>query len=154
MKIKNINKRLIAGLLGGVILTTPLSFSSCSPRFNYQTEKNGNIHLNNYEMFPYEIVYKLEIVVLEVHGKESIYLGEDKFSNLIYSDVFTGITIYDDQSDKKTSGVKLISHEIIEKYLISYGMLKDGYSKKDLESLFKRIKNDYYSEKSKELVKK
>lgn len=153
MKIKNINKRLIAGLLGGVILTTPLSLSSCSSSFIYRTAEDGNVHLDNNKKIEYDLVKSLEIVVLEVNGKEIIYLGQ-KDSNLNYSDVFTGKTIYDNLGVDRISGVKLISNETIEKYLISYGMLKDGYSKKDLESLFKRIKNDYYSEKNKELVKK
>lgn len=153
MKIKNINKRLIAGLLGGVILTTPITFSSCSS-FSYKTEEDGNVHLDSDKTFDYDNVKELEIVVLEVHGQESIYLGEAPFYNLIYSDVFTGKTIYDDQGDKKTSGVKLISNETIERYLISYNMLKDRYSKEDLELLFKKIKNDYYKENNKELIKK
>lgn len=154
MKINNLNKRLLAGLMGGIILSTPLALTSCSS-YSYVTEDDGSIHLDKDKIYEYGDVKQLEIVVLEINGKENIYLGVSIYYNWCYEDVFTGKRIYDDQGDEVIDGVKLISHESIEKYLISYNMLKEEYSVEDLEILFKRIKNDYYIDnKDKTLVKK
>ena len=158
MKINNINKRLIAGLMGGIMLSTPLVLTSCS-NFSYITEEDGNVHLDKDKLYSYNDVSQLEIIVLRIKDKEVTYLGKAKYDGrvtLYYcTDVFTDKIIYDDKGINKIEGLELISHEPIEKYLISYNMLKDKYSKTDLELLFKRIKQDYYTDtKNKSLVKK
>ena len=61
MKFNNINKRLIAGMLGGVMLTTPLTLAGCNS-YEYVTEEDGNIYLDSDKMYPYNDVKDLRVI--------------------------------------------------------------------------------------------
>ena len=159
MKIKNINKRLIAGMLGGVMLTTPLTLTGCNS-YEYVTEEDGNIYLDSDKMFSYNDVKDLHVINVKTKINENLYLVYiDKYFfagiPMDYHDVFTGKEIIRNNSNGvvTTEGVELLSDEKIEQYLISYNMLKESYSVDDLEELFEKIKQDVYSDNNKELIK-
>ena len=159
MKFNNINKRLIAGMLGGVMLTTPLTLAGCNS-YEYVTEEDGNIYLDSDKMYPYNDVKDLRVINVKTIVNENLYLvyiDEYFFADIPmdYHDVFTGKEIIHNNSNGvvTTEGVELLSEEKIEQYLISYDMLKESYSAEDLEYLLSKIKQDVYSDNNKELIK-
>ena len=159
MKFNNINKRLIAGMLGGVMLTTPLTLAGCNS-YEYVTEEDGNIYLDSDKMYPYNDVKDLRVINVKTIINENLYLvyiDEYFFTDIPmdYHDVFTGKEIIHNNSNGvvTTEGVELLSEEKIEQYLISYDMLKESYSAEDLEYLLSKIKQDVYSDNNKELIK-
>lgn len=160
MKINNINKRLIAGMLGGVMLITPLTLAGCNS-YEYVTEEDGNIYLDSDKMYPYNDVKELRVISVKTKINENLYLVYiDRYylTGIPYNyyDVFTGRAIIHNRDNGivTTEGVEILSEEKIEQYLISYNMLKDSYSVEDLKILFEKIKQDIYSEKNnKELIK-
>lgn len=159
MKFNNINKRLISGMLGGVMLTTPLTLTGCNS-YEYVTEEDGNIYLDSDKMFSYNDVKDLHVINVKTKINENLYLVYiDKYFfagiPVDYHDVFTGKEIIRNNSNGvvTTEGVELLSDEKIEQYLISYNMLKESYSVDDLEELFEKIKQDAYSDNNKELIK-
>ena len=161
MNFNNINKRLISGMLGGIMLATPLTFTACSSSpYEYVTEEDGNIYLDSDKMFSYNDVKDLHVINVKTKINENLYLVYiDKYFfasiPMDYHDVFTGKEIIRNNSDGvvTTEGVELLSDEKIEQYLISYNMLKESYSVDDLEVLFEKIKQDVYSDNNKKLVK-
>ena len=159
MKFNNINKRLIAGMLGGVMLTTPLTLAGCNS-YEYVTEEDGNIYLDSDKMYSYNDVKDLHVINVKTKINENLYLVYiDKYFftgiHMDYHDVFTGKEIIQEDSSGvvTTEGVELLSEERIEQYLISYNMLKDSYCVEDLKVLLEKIKQDVYSDNNKELVK-
>lgn len=159
MKVNNINKRLIAGMLGGIMLTTPLTLTGCNS-YEYVTEENGNIYLDSDKMHPYNDVKDLHVINVKTKINENLYLvyiGKYFFTGIPmdYHDVFTGKEIIHNNSNGvvTTEGVELLSDEKIEQYLISYDMLKESYSVEDLKYLLEKIKQDVYSDNNKELIK-
>ena len=159
MKINNRNKRLIAGMLGGVMLTTPLTLTGCNS-YKYVTEDDGNIYLDSDKMYPYNDVKDLRVINVKTIINEKLYLVYiDRYyiTGIPYNyyDVFTGRAIIHNRDNGivTTEGVELLSEEKIEQYLISYNMLKDSYSAEDLEYLLSKIKQDVYSDNNKKLVK-
>ena len=159
MKIKNINNKIMAGMLGGIILTTPLTLAACGP-YEYVTEEDGSIKLDPNRMYSYNDVKDLRVINVKTKINENLYLAysESYFFTGIpmgYYDTFTGKEIIHNNSNGvvTTEGVELLSEERIEQYLISYNMLKDSYSAEDLEYLFSKIKQDVYSDNNKELIK-
>lgn len=150
MKINNINKRLIAGMLGGVMLTTPLTLAACGS-YEYVTKEDGNVFLNPDKLYHYNMISKLMIADIKTKINENIYLVEDVeglFSHECIN-VFTRKTVYSIDLD----GVELVSEEDINQYLIAYNMLKESYSVEDLKYLLEKIKQDVYSNNNKEFVK-
>ena len=159
MKINNINKKLIAGMLGGVMLTTPLTLTGCNS-YEYVTEEDGNIYLDSDKMYSYNDVKDLHVINVKTKINENLYLvyiGRYYLTGIPcnYYDVFTGREIIHNRDNGivTTEGVELLSEEKIEQYLISYNMLKDSYSAEDLEYLLSKIKQDVYSDNNKELIK-
>lgn len=160
MKVKNISKRIMAGMLGGIALTTPLVLASCNS-YEYVTEEDGCVMLNPDKMYSYDEVRRLNIVNVKTKINKKLYLTYNDPHILSgnpynYYDFFTGKKIISCNSnhDTVTEGVELLSEEKIEPYLISYEMLKEKYSVDDLEFLFKKIKQDVYSNtNNKKLVK-
>ena len=159
MKVNNINKRLIAGMLGGIMLATPLTLTGCNS-YEYVTEENGNIYLDSDKMYPYNDVKDLRVINVKTIINEKLYLVYiDRYylTGIPYNyyDVFTGREIIHNRDNGivTTEGVELLSEESVEQYLISYNMLKESYSVEDLEYLLEKIKQDVYSDNNKELIK-
>ncbi len=156
MKINNINKKIMAGMLGGIILATPLTLTACGP-YEYVTDTDDSVKLNSDITYSYNVVRELQVVNIKTKINEDVYFVYNKsvFKDFDeYCDVFTGKIIFQYEKDCiKTEGVDVLSCEGIDQYLISYNMLKESYSAEDLEYLFSKIKQDVYSDNNKELIK-
>ena len=151
MDIKNINKKIMAGVLGGIILTIPLTLSACDS-YPYVTEDDGSVKLNPDKMYSYNIVKNLKVISVKTKVSH-VYLVNSfsrKYYDYGFDDVFTGKTIWSSYSND----VELVSAENVEQYLIGYNLLKDKYSVEDLEGLLEKIKSDIYGDRNnKALVK-
>lgn len=156
MKYNNINKRLVAGMLGGIMLATPLTLTACGP-YEYVTDTDDSVKLNSDITYSYNVVRELQVVNIKTKINEDVYFVYNKsvFKDFDeYCDVFTGKIIFQYEKDCiKTEGVDVLSCEGIDQYLISYNMLKESYSVEDLEYLLEKIKQDIYNDNNKELVK-
>lgn len=156
MKINNINKKIMAGMLGGIILATPLTLTACGP-YEYVTDTDDSVKLNSDITYSYNVVRELQVVNIKTKINEDVYFVYNKsvFKDFDeYCDVFTGKIIFQYEKDCiKTEGVDVLSCEGIDQYLISYNMLKESYSVEDLEYLLEKIKQDIYYDNNKELVK-
>ena len=147
MKTKNINKKLLAGLISAVMITTPLGLTAC--------ELPHELHYDNNS---YDYVSTLKVVEIETLNSKSIWLTSNNNYGYKkdYFDSFSGQQIFSTEEDSVvTSGVKLIREENFNEYLITYNRVQKSYSKDELEEIVNQIKQDVYSnEKDKELVKK
>ena len=146
MKIKNINKKLLAGILGFTILTTPLGLTACGHELNETKNR-------------YEDVNDYVVITLETKNGKTIWLTEEIFDiwkGNKYYNVLNGEEIFIIIGDKsQIEGVELVSKEKLQQYLIGYDCVQNSYTKEEIEDLFERIKTDFYTEeKAKELVKK
>ena len=94
MKINNINKRLLAGVLGGIILTTPLTLTACNS-YEYVTEEDGSIKLDPNRMYSYNDVKDLRIINVKTKINENLYLAysESYFFNGIPIDFYYTFTV-------------------------------------------------------------
>lgn len=160
MKTNNINKKIIAGVLGGIMLSTPLALTGCNS-YEYVTDNDGSVKLNPDKMYSYNDVKKLYVIKIKTKIIENLYITyTDNYVlsgvPMNYYDVFTGKEIIHNNSNGivTTEGVELLSEEEIEQYLISYNMLKDSYSVEDLEGLLERIKQDVYSDTNDKILVK
>lgn len=150
MKIKNINKKILAGILGVTMLTTPLGLTACGHELN--ETKNSYEDVNDYF-----------VITLDTKNGKTIWLTEEEqffgpgLSNgCNYHNVFNGEKIFYTEDDKsQIEGVELISKENFQQYLIGYDCVQNSYTKEEIEDLFQRIKTDFYvDEKEKELIKR
>ena len=149
MKIKNINRKSLAGLLGAVILTTPLGLTACGMELN----EEHNL---------YETINDYYVLTLETGNGKTIWLTDmtsylgPKGQIYSYYDVFTGEKIFSDVNGTSgTTGVELLDRDNFQQYLVGYDYIKKDYTKAEIAVLFDKIKEDFYKdEKSNELVKK
>ena len=136
---KKISAWQIIGIIVGII-TIKESFSpTLIPQlksYTYAVLDDGKVDLKG--TINYNVVSKFEFITLSVKNKNYYYLAtSDSFSNS-YRDVFTNQKIYK-ESDDNEYDVELINNEEISPYLISMNMIKDSYSKEDLENIYNYI---------------
>ena len=149
MKIKNINKKILAGLLGTVMLTTPLGLTACGS----ELKENNN---------SYETINDYYVLTLETENGKTIWLTEEMEyihegkQIFTYYNVFNGENIFKTENEKSAiEGVELIRKDNFQQYLIGYDCVQKNYTKEEIEDLFNKVKEDFYNnEKGKELVKK
>lgn len=150
MKVNNINRKLLAGLLGTVMLTTPLGLSACNHEL---------VEIKN----KYEDVNKYVVLTLDTRNGKTMWLAkEEDYTNSHlnqiekYYNVFNGENIITIEGKKsQIDGVELVSKDNFHQYLIGYDCVQKYYTKEEIENLFEKIKADFYAEeKGKELVKK
>lgn len=147
MKLKNINKKILAGLLGTVMLTTPLGLTACDIKYSID-EKNNS----------YNKVSDFQIITLESKKDTNIWLVNSitNVTGTHYYDAFSDsyiLTVKNNGSN--VEGVTLINSENFKQYLIAYDCVQKNYTKEEIEELFNKVKEDFYNnEKGKELVKK
>ena len=160
MKIKNINKKLLAGILGAVMLTTPIGLTACGTviRDNGTSATQDQVSKGEYR-YSFDKVKELKIITVESVGQEKKMLVSklDGYRSqflspsehfYFYSDFFSGVEF-------KENEVKILKEESLEEYLFAYDYLQKSYSKKELKDFFEKIKSEIYiNEKGNVKVKK
>ena len=147
MQIKNINKKILAGLLGITILTTPLGFTAC--KANHKIDEQNN---------RYDIVKNYEVITLETDSNQTVWLTKkvvERLGNVIYYDyydVFTGKIIYDEETRKR--GIELKDEKYLQQYLINNDYVQSNYTEEELKTFLKKIEQNINKEKKNVKVKK
>ena len=133
----------------------------------HQKRKHNEIkHRTNIfeeERLPHEIVWKLRVLFINSHGKDSIYLvvprkrskiinqgyydndnDGEYFEWIAYKDIFTEEKVCDVRLNcqSMTPGVEYLKDEDFKEYLLQYNEAHDEYSFGLLKKILQRIKND------------
>jgi hypothetical protein len=146
MENNKIKSRLLSYIVG---LGMTISLSGCGD-FSYSTNSNGDIVVEG--TIEYEsLLNGYKIIEVELVGKKDLYFAKKDYERNktivdIYVDVFTDKKICDEDS------TNIISVHNLHDYLLAYEEVKDEYSIDDIERIYNKIKEDYYSEE-KEKVK-
>ena len=155
MNLKNVNRRILALIVGGCILMSPMGLTACSDddEIIIEDEATPDEVKNNYT---YDEIKDLKIITVKTDDKNTTWLttltGYDEFYKDVcrgyhYVDFFTGVEIvntYNGISILDT--IEFVSEEDIRHYLISYDLVKNNYTKSELKELFDKIKEDNYKE--------
>ena len=161
--IRNINKKLISGLLI-VSLAAPLA--GCDSKENtgsyswleYKKDDSGAFVCN--DVMTYEQIRDTKVIELGFDGRQTVYLAylidySTALSNRsrTYYNVFGGQILYV-KPDDDTELTILYEANLVD-YLVSYDKVQDTYKEEELKKILEQIKADYeiQKEKDKQLVK-
>jgi hypothetical protein len=180
MKIKNINKKLLAGLLGTVMLTTPLGLTACGSNYTNnhikstqdevskstqdevskstqdEVSKSTQDEVSNSTKeyrYGFYIVKELKIITIKSVKGNKVMLVEkvERHRNGFHYCYFDVFS----GVEFKASEVRVFKEEDLIDYLIAYDYLQTSYSLQELKYFFEKIKPEIcIDEKSNELVKK
>lgn len=152
--VKNINRKLIAGLLA-VSLTTSLSgcIKKNDPRFlEYTKDKTGNISYSG--TMNYFYLSNVKFVVLETNDVRTMYLASlsiidygKETEKRIYRNIFGGQVLYD--TSNKNLDSKIVEEMNIIDYLTSYNEIRQEYTERELKDILENMKTEYETEKEK-----
>lgn len=169
--IKNINTKLISGLLVFTLMTT-LSGCNTAKDFKYE-RKNvaGKEIVDITGTMDKDIAEDLKIIELKVFDEDHLFLARryDKGTNkngkwafdYEYWDVFENYKIISFcdyiegpiENIQITEGVKLVKESSLNDYLLYYGYKNNEYTERNLTEIFDNIKMDYEFEQEKKLIK-
>ena len=142
MKLNYISKKATSIVLGTVVLVTPIMLTGCS---NYYTNENGEVEL--IKNISYSTLCECEIIALKTKGEVKLFITEihsSRHDGDCYHDILTDQEVYSKSDDENYEEIELISEEKVMPYLLVYDLIKDSYTKEDIEGLIKNIKEDYY----------
>ena len=146
--IKNINKKLIAGLLA-VTLTT--SLVGCTVSRGMQaavTAKGEKTYLNA----QYNEMGNWKVVVFELNNDEFCYLVEKvtKAGISNYYNIFGGQRLYTEGNEN--SDINVVLESSLTDYLIAYDKVQSEYTEQELKDILEQIRENYKTQKEKQLV--
>ena len=163
-KIRNINKKLIAGVLTISLITIPLLGCSELKVVNNSTivqENSKNVANFNKIKNSYFIVIKnSENDMLDYYIAERINYYEgtsNKINGHIYVNLANGINVFarrvdayygDAMSYSRSKDLVLIDEISLEDYLYNLDMIKDMYTEKDIDEILIYMKQEYLNEKN------
>lgn len=140
MEIKNINKKLIAGILTVTLLAGCSSESHGLPT---ETTAKGEVVYSTVE---FNDIRNWKVVVFEFNGQKSFYLtekinGVGKYGSTTYYDVFGGESLY--VEGNKNTELSILMEAYLTDYLITYGKVQGTYTEKELKEILEQIKAEY-----------
>lgn len=164
-KIKNINKKVLAGLL--TFSLVPMIFSGCEERdqFTYSINEQGEYVVEgNIEFDLLKNYYFIEIDNVQFQTKE-FYIAERRkiagrygvVLGYYYIDIFTQNEVFrktsnGDNFDSESSRV-FINELELEDYLYGLNNVKGSYTKEDVETILNSIKEMNIKPNDKQLIK-
>lgn len=141
MEIKNINKKLIAGILAVTLLA---GCSSVSYGLPTETTAKGEVVYSTVE---FNDIANYRIVVFDFDGEKVIYLVEKTtavargYSSTSYFNVFGGQCLYT-TTNKNT--ILTIENEMqLGDYLIVNNIVQSSYTEEELKEILEQIKAEY-----------
>lgn len=150
--VKNINKKLIAGLLA-VSLTTGLT--GCRVYYGMESEISEGGH-TVYVNAKYNDMHNWKVIAFDFNGVQSFYLAEKitmngKFSTTIsYYNIFGGQCLYTEGNEN--TELSILMEANLTDYLITYDRVQSEYTEQELKDILNQIREDYKQEKDKQLV--
>ena len=154
MKNLNIYKPMLAIAASAVLVTTSLVGCASGPRnFNYGTSSTGDVVVSGY--IAHDLLKQCEVVELTIYDKTELYIvrqGLDKTARgKCYNNILNGHEILENAGKNENRIIKSLGG--VEDCLLYYNMIKQSYTKEDVEELLSKIKEDYNNHHSKTLVK-
>ena len=159
MVLKNLNiyKPMLAIAASAVLVTTSLVGCVEGPQqFTYGTSSTGEVEVSGY--IDYDLLKQYEVVELTIYDKTEVYIAEkirltNRFAGFseYYVNILNGHRIFDKEDNNENKSIKSLGG--IEDCLLYYNMIKQSYTKEDVEELLSKIKEDYNNHHSKTLVK-
>ena len=148
---------MLAIAASAVLVTTSLVGCTSGPRnFSYGTSSTGEVVVSGY--IAHELLKTYEVVELTIYDKTEVYIagkpiGDSRVGNdkEYYVNVLNDYKIFDKNDKNENKTIKSLG--VVEDCLLYYNMIKNSYTKEDVEELLSKIKDDYNNHHSKALVK-
>lgn len=165
VRIKNLNKKLLAGALIITFAASPLT--GCANVNNKVNDDNSQIVINN--TMDSSFVRSLKVIEIKTEESNSLFLtvrtriDDDNNTNYYYYNILRSYSfvvaaknVGDEPNDLGDSNGKftLVKEIDFSEALDEYGYNKKEYTKEDLEEIFELVESNYKFENNKTLVKK
>ena len=148
-KIRNINKKLIAGALVFTLVAVPLTGCQENEGFSYEINVQGEyIALGNVE---YDFLKQCLFLVVENSKYDTIeYYIVKENTIFYYVDIFNNKTVIDKNREENR---KILVNEKLSDYLYATNNIKASYTVEEVKLIFEQLKENYLKQNNKELVK-
>lgn len=154
--IKNINRKLIAGLL---VVSLTAGLTGCAIQnqgLEYSENIQGRYVCNTRAGYGY--LKDCKVVVFELNDVHTIYIVRKLDRTPLnstairyhYYNIFGNQLLYDTFSE--SSSLKIIEETNLTDYLIIYNKVQIEYTEQELKDILEQIKTDYEEQKDKQLV--
>lgn len=163
IKIKYINKKIIAGLLAGTIA---LSLTGCTYYDGkYETNENGEVEL--IDTYSYDEVKEFYLLELKTSvGTTSYFVRKFKqgyvyyndnnvayYTYDIYTNAYLGNVDYANNIFVEPENFEIINLETLDSYLIGLNFIKANYNIEDLKWLHNQIEESLKSKNGNQKIK-
>lgn len=156
-KIKNINKKLIAGALVFTLVTVPLTGCEGYEEFEYTTNEqgeyiaSGRIGYRTLKDCCFLAIENSTYSIVEYYIADEIkHNGRYSPTYSTYEDIFSGQQIF---STKDSNNRKILICDVLEDYLYASNNVKASYSIEEVEVMFEELKENYLKNNGKQKVK-
>lgn len=155
MTIKNINKKILSGILAVTVLTTPLAGCKGST-LKYEENSQGKfVCVDNIK---YEYLKEYKVLVLGNKDDMFFYIAKEqkiddygsRETYTEYYDIFGGNLVYTDNTE---SDLKMITVTELRYYLFDHNLIKKEYTEQDVKKILEIVKDDFMATTEKQLVK-
>lgn len=152
MKIGNINRKLMAGILAIALTTTGCTMSHGIPT---ETTDRGEVVYSTVE---FNDIRNWKVIILDVDGENEFYIAKKatSYSGSVRATVYRNV--FDNQVLKMILRPSIAKSNIISEvdllsYLVIYDKIQSEYTEEELKEILEQIKADFelQEEKIKEL---
>ena len=156
-RIRNINKKLIAGALVFTLVAVPLTGCEEYESFEYTTSEqgeyvaSGKIAYNLLKTHCFLVIENSSYDVTEYYIADEVghYIRGVR-RNTTYADVFNNRTVFDCNA---AGNRKILVCDKLEDYLYATNNIKASYTVEEVKLIFEQLKENYLKQNNKELVK-
>jgi len=157
-KIRNINKKLIAGALVFTLVAVPLTGCETKTYENFKYSINdqgqyvasGKIEYNLLKTHCFLVIENSTYNVTEFYIANKINQNCSP-SSTVYIDIFSDQIIFDPGT--KNDNRQMLVCDKIEDYLCATNNIKASYTVEEVKLIFEQLKENYLKQNNKELVK-
>lgn len=157
-KIKNINKKIVAGALVFSLATVPLTGCVKNETFEYTVNEqgeyvaSGKIEYNLIKTHCFLVIENSDYDAIEYYIVDEIknYARQHELIGVSYIDIFNNQVVFDTRANGNR---KILVCNKLEDYLYATNSIKASYTKEEVEIIFEQLKEDYIKENVKQKVK-
>lgn len=146
MKIGNINRKLIAGILAVAFMTA--GCGSESRGMPTETTAKGEVVCSTAE---FDDIRNWKVVVFDFYGEKTFWLVEKEIEHLRYGNSIYYYNAFGGNLLEGTDDLEVISEGDLLSYLVIYDKIQSEYTEEELKEILEQIKADF--EKQEEKIK-
>ena len=157
-KIRNINKKLVAGMLTFALVMVPLTGCETKTYENFKDSINEQGHYVASGKIEYNLLKSHCFLVIEnsTYNVTEFYIANEinqncSPSSTIYIDIFSDQIIFD--FVPKNDNRQMLVCDKIEDYLCATNNIKASYTVEEVRLILEQLKENYLKQNNKELVK-